>query len=223
MRCILRPLLFFQSIFYLVIGVALLTWSIIYGEAKFSEWNGSDLSYFAVANIVAGAIILFLGLLGFITSCTGSYSWSYTYSIIILIFIILQCIAGIVLIIFRSGADDKMVMMLKETIGDYKSQMETLYYQMVQTFWDFFQTTLECCGADSAQNWNETVPDSCKSAGEPRETATVGCWDALADMLSLHKVPVILTCVGVFVIQVFGVCFSCCLARSVQVDHYDFN
>ena len=47
------------------------------------------------------------------------------------------------------------------------------------------------------------MPDSCKSAGEPRETATVGCWDALADMLSLHKVPVILTCVGVFVIQVF--------------------
>jgi len=139
MRCILRPLLFFQSIFYLVIGVALLTWSIIYGEAKFSEWNGSDLSYFAVANIVAGAIILFLGLLGFITSCTGSYSWSYTYSIIILIFIILQCIAGIVLIIFRSGVDDKMVMMLKETMGDYKTSMEKFYNKMVSGFWDFFQ------------------------------------------------------------------------------------
>ena len=72
MRCILRPLLFFQSIFYLVIGriikvfflilkrnefigAALLTWSIIYGEEKFSQWDGSDLSYFAVGNIVAGS------------------------------------------------------------------------------------------------------------------------------------------------------------------------
>ena len=72
MRCILRPLLFFQSIFYLVIGrvikvfflilkrnefigAALLTWSIIYGEEKFSQWDGTDLSYFAVGNIVAGS------------------------------------------------------------------------------------------------------------------------------------------------------------------------
>jgi len=105
----------------LVIGAALLTWSIIYGEEKFSQWDGSDLSYFAVGNIVAGAIILFLGLLGLVTSCTGSYTWSYTYSIIILLFIILQCISGIVLIIFspvlsRLGLHDKMVEMLKETM-----------------------------------------------------------------------------------------------------------
>jgi len=216
--------LFFQSIFYLVIGAALLTWSIIYGEEKFSQWDGSDLSYFAVGNIVAGAIILFLGLLGLVTSCTGSYTWSYTYSIIILLFIILQCISGIVLIIFRLGLHDKMVEMLKETMEDYNHSIERYYNMMVTTSWDFFQSLLDCCGVDSPKNWedtqNQTVPKSCFNPGDQEERSEIGCLDALSDLFKVHMVPVVLTCVGVFVIQVFGVCFSCCLARSVQVEHY---
>ena len=65
-----------------------------------------------------------------------------------------------------------------------------------------------------------------------------GCLEMLAKLLGDNVVAVILTCVSVMVIQVrchvkslivikiilkiLGVCFSCCLARSVQVQHWEY-
>ena len=48
-----------------------------------------------------GCFFIILALLGLFTSCSGSYSWSYCYSIIILVVIIIQCIIGILVVIFR--------------------------------------------------------------------------------------------------------------------------
>ena len=49
----------------------------------------------------SGCFFIILALLGLFTSCSGSYSWSYCYSIIILVVIIIQCIIGILVVIFR--------------------------------------------------------------------------------------------------------------------------
>ena len=48
-----------------------------------------------------GTIIFLLGFLGLITACSKSYSWSYCYSIIILVFIIIQCLLAILTVLFR--------------------------------------------------------------------------------------------------------------------------
>ena len=45
-----------------------------------------------------------LGLLGVLTSCSKSFSWSYCFSIILLIIFIFQCLAGALVIFFWSVA-----------------------------------------------------------------------------------------------------------------------
>lgn len=52
-------------------------------------------------NPISGGIILLFGLLGYITSCLSSVSFAYCYSIIILVFVIIQCIFGIITVLFR--------------------------------------------------------------------------------------------------------------------------
>ena len=51
---------------------------------------------------------------------------------------------------------------------------------------------------------NQTVPKSCFNPGDQEERSEIGCLDALSDLFKVHMVPVVLTCVGVFVIQVFN-------------------
>ena len=107
-------------------GTGLLLWSSIFALERFDVWQGDELSYVAVGSMVAGntnttkieiiihhlfiiafsplqsgAVILFLGLLGLVTSCSSSYSWSYCYSLIILVFIIIQSLLAVFVILFR--------------------------------------------------------------------------------------------------------------------------
>ena len=42
------------------LGIALLTWSTIYGLENFDAWDGSELSCIAVANIAAGKFVIFV-------------------------------------------------------------------------------------------------------------------------------------------------------------------
>ena len=42
------------------LGIALLTWSTIYGLENFDAWDGSELSCIAVANIAAGKFFIFV-------------------------------------------------------------------------------------------------------------------------------------------------------------------
>ena len=116
MRCCVRLLLALQSLLIIMAGTALLTGGGMYGAEKFSDWNGEELGFAAAISCglgtgghgaslkivfhTLGAALSILGLLGLLTSCSKSYSWSYCFSIILLIVIILQCLAGILVFFF---------------------------------------------------------------------------------------------------------------------------
>ena len=68
----------------------------------------------------SGCFFVILGLLGLFTSCSGSYSWSYCYSIIILVVIIIQCIIGILVVIFRFEVSPTSVDWTKEHVCRYE-------------------------------------------------------------------------------------------------------
>ena len=75
-----------------------------------SGFHANSRQYFIKSFLSSpGGFIVILGLLGLFTSCSSSYSWSYCYSIIILVFIIIQCITGILVVIFRSGLPGALV------------------------------------------------------------------------------------------------------------------
>ena len=65
-------------------------------------WVGDILLNIILLELLLGGVLFFLGLLGLVTSCSRSYSWSYCFSIILLVIIILQCLAGVLVVFFRS-------------------------------------------------------------------------------------------------------------------------
>jgi len=200
----------------MIAGAGLLVWSIIYGLERFHGWQGNELSYVAVGSIAAGSIIFFLGVLGLLTSCSGSYSWSYCYSIIILVFIILQSLLAICTILFRFQVENVLIALLKQSMRDYNYHSDGVYHNMVRAFWDTWQLSLKCCGTLSPNDWEEMdqdVPSSCPAGVE------TGCVLMLSSWLSANFVIVILVSAGVMALQVLGVCLACCLARAVQVQH----
>jgi len=97
-------------------GTGLLLWSSIFALERFDVWQGDELSYVAVGSMVAGAVILFLGLLGLVTSCSSSYSWSYCYSLIILVFIIIQSLLAVFVILFRYPVEQVVIAVLKQSM-----------------------------------------------------------------------------------------------------------
>eukprot|EP00091_Calanus_sinicus_P015779 TRINITY_DN34462_c0_g1_i1.p1 TRINITY_DN34462_c0_g1~~TRINITY_DN34462_c0_g1_i1.p1 ORF type:complete len:101 (-),score=17.21 TRINITY_DN34462_c0_g1_i1:7-309(-) len=82
MRCLVRLLLSLQSLVIITAGISLLTVGGIYGAEKFGDWDGGELGFAAAIACGLGAALCVLGLLGVLTSCSKSYSWSYCFSIL---------------------------------------------------------------------------------------------------------------------------------------------
>lgn len=231
MRCIIRPLLFIQSCFYVLLGIGLLAWSIVYGLEQFAQWNGRELEWIAVANISAGGVILVFGLLGYVTSCLSSYSFAYFYSILILVFVIIQCIFGIIVVIFRYEIEKVIIAAMQESMKGYSFHNEGVYHTLLRTVWDYAQQYLQCCGVNGPSDWEreeQNVPVSCEVFTNSTTLTSseklfydVGCIDMAASYLSEHVIIVIIVSCAIMVFQIMGVCLSCCLARSVQVEHWE--
>jgi len=234
-----RLLLALQSLLIIMAGTALLTGGGMYGAEKFSDWNGEELGFAAAISCGLGAALSILGLLGLLTSCSKSYSWSYCFSIILLIVIILQCLAGILVFFFWNQIERLIVHSLLQSLQSYTlpSTEDTLYLVGVRHAWDGVQQSLACCGVSSADDWSATefgtvgyVPESCCTDpspgcgsevgdGEQGALHQAGCLDALQREVSDNIEIALGVTAGVVAVQVLGMCLACCLARSVQVEH----
>jgi hypothetical protein len=235
MRWILRLLLAIIAVIYGAIGGFLLFVGSVYGVTYFSEFNSTAQDITAICLIAIGGVMVLIGLLGISCSCSRSFGLSYTFSFILLFSIIIEAIALILFIIFRPEVDNVIGLVAKQTTGSY-GEDGSFYTKCLTYLWDGMQMGLECCGVYSFKDWMETeygtragIPVSCCAESQvcdlnsvsdnPDNIYTEGCFEvfgkSVADRLEI-LIPIV---AGTFALQILGVCFSCCLARSVQVDH----
>jgi len=233
MRWLLRFLLALISLFYLAIGGFLLLIGAGYGVTKFSDFSSSALDFGAICLISVGGVLMLISLLGLITSCFRSYSLSYIFSFILLFLIIAQALAIILFIIFRPEVDKRMKDALQQTLPSYKPD-GNLYEQGVSFFWDEYQHMFTCCGVDSYKDWGEVnegshVPDTCCTNvatgcginidwDNSVDVKQEGCFDKFWTTFGNYIEIILPVLSAIFVLQILGVCFACCLARSVQVE-----
>eukprot|EP00092_Neocalanus_flemingeri_P042886 GFUD01047081.1.p1 GENE.GFUD01047081.1~~GFUD01047081.1.p1 ORF type:complete len:245 (-),score=76.53 GFUD01047081.1:159-893(-) len=242
MRCLVRLLLALQSSCSVLAGVCLVTAGGLYGAERFGDWDGSELDVGAAISIGLGGVLFLLGLLGLLTSCSRSYSWSYCFSIILLVIVILQCFAGVLVIFFRNEIEKVVDKSLRQSMRSYHlpDPGDSPYQVTVRNTWDGIQNILGCCGVMAFTDWSDTefgtpglVPESCCKevvAGcgsdidfgvDNPDLHQTGCVMAVQGEMAENIEMVVAVIAGLLAVQVLGVCLSCCLARSVQVEHCD--
>ncbi|ETN78805.1 tetraspanin family protein [Necator americanus] len=100
----------------------------------------------------------------------------------------------------------------------------------VQMAWDQTQQTLSCCGVANSSDWSSlgAIPDSCcieTSSGCARELAPLhpgGCMEKVENWILINAALVGGASAVLAGLQVVGVCFACCLSKSILKDFHDF-
>ncbi|VDO24102.1 unnamed protein product [Haemonchus placei] len=100
----------------------------------------------------------------------------------------------------------------------------------VQMAWDQTQQTLSCCGVANSSDWSAlgAIPDSCciePVTGCAKELAPLhssGCMDKVENWILINAALVGSASAVLAGLQVVGVCFACCLSKSILKDFHDF-
>jgi uncharacterized protein YcsI (UPF0317 family) len=170
------------------------------------------------------------------------------YAVILSILLVMEIIAGILVVVFRNDIQENLDKSMNETV-------KTLYWREENVgdtdAWDYTQKTLKCCGATvGPADWQNSyysnttknvVPDSCcvledvkaKSLEPVNRTAchlaatdlndafihTKGCSPALTEWIDDHSAILIGVAFGVAVLQMVAIIFACCTKSSLKSQY----
>ncbi|VDN83931.1 unnamed protein product [Brugia pahangi] len=170
--------------------------------------------------LAAGALCSLLGFLG----CCGAIRENYclTVSFAVLLTLVLTIETAIAIAAYA----------LQEPLQASLSQQLTLGLQRynrsagVRMAWDQTQKQFACCGVHNFTDWN-TPPDSCCIKVLPdcrlihQNLQPSGCMERLEHWLILNAAMVGGFSAIVGSLQVIGICFACCLSKSILKDFHD--
>lgn len=107
---------------------------------------------------------------------------------------------------------------------------------------DKLQQEFHCCGSNNSRDWRDSewirsgeaddrvVPDSCcktvvTGCGRREHASNIykvegGCITKLETFIQEHLRVIGAVGIGIACVQVFGMIFTCCLYRSLKLEHY---
>nr|XP_031304169.1 CD151 antigen isoform X2 [Camelus dromedarius] len=163
-------------------------------------------TYLATAYIlvVAGVVVMVTGVLGCCATFKERRNLLRLYFILLFIIFLLEIIAGV---------------------------LAYVYYQQ-----------FHCCGSNHSQDWRDSewirsgkaggrvVPDSCcktvvAGCGRRDHASNIykvegGCITKLETFIQEHLRIIGAVGIGIACVQVFGMIFTCCLYKSLKLEHY---
>ncbi|KAJ0180320.1 hypothetical protein K1T71_003724 [Dendrolimus kikuchii] len=181
-----------------------------------------------IAFIIVGIIVFIVAFFGCCGAVKENHCMIVTFSAFLLMIFIAELAVGIAGYLKHQELEDSIMRHLNATIKDYKTNPE------VAKSFDIIQTDLNCCGIKSADDWPKNglpIPDSCCSAKEVSSGATtpcgtdspyfhsVGCLDKLVNYMKDIAYVLGGVGLGIAVVQLLGVIFACCLARSIRSQY----
>ncbi|XP_056158199.1 CD63 antigen [Lampris incognitus] len=228
MKCVKFLLFFFNFIFW-VCGLALIILGILVQVAVHNTFMIHDASA-SVAPLVVigvGVVIFFIAFFG----CCGAWKENYcmvtTFSVLLLLIIIVEIGAAIAGYIFRGKISDVVQDTLTEMITNYNNSTDEFRATV-----DKMQKDLKCCGFNGSSDWKifsssgNSVPDSCcvnvtKNCGvgtmtDAGKVHQEGCRDAVEEVLQKNIQWVIVAVLVIAFLQIMGIVFSCMLMRGIR-------
>uniref|UniRef100_A0A8C9NVU0 Tetraspanin n=1 Tax=Spermophilus dauricus TaxID=99837 RepID=A0A8C9NVU0_SPEDA len=161
------------------------------------------------------------------------------YFILLLLIFLLEIIAGVLAYVYYRQLNTELKENLKDTMT---KQYHQPGHEGVTSAVDKLQQEFHCCGSNNSQDWRDSewirsgeaggrvVPDSCcktvvPGCGQRDHASNIykvegGCITKLETFIQEHLRVIGAVGLGVACVQVFGMVFTCCLYRSLKLEHY---
>lgn len=209
-------------------------WTVIAKQHYFSILNTSTYAATAYILITAGVIVFLVSILGCVGIVKEDRCCILAYTFLLLLIFLLEAVAGVIAYIYEEQVWSELQNTLNSTfVSDYK------YDQAKTDAIDDLQRKYNCCGAESYKDWAYSrwlleakdiyhkVPDSCcitetLNCGvrtHPSNAYHRGCATALANQIKDNLIVLGAVGLGICLVQIIGMIFSCCL--YVQLRDYD--
>ena len=225
-----------KYLIFLVNFVIFVTGCVVFGfglaiHLKVGEFSGfvQDSSInSSIVLMVAGGVILLVTFFGCCGTCTENPCMLYTFGTLLALILLVEIGAIVTAVVFKGQAAEIVSEAMNAGLKEYNKDEGT------QKAWDSMQTTFQCCGVDSYQDWNEalggSVPDSCClspvggcgqgviSGNKPDSIHTEGCLNKFTEFISSNVVIVGAIAGAVVVLQLIGIIVVCCLANRMRED-----
>lgn len=220
MSCV-KYLLFAFNLIFAISGIAIL---VVGGICQgvyhnYSEFVDDKFFWIPIVVIVVGAVITIIAFFGCCGAVKENHCMISTFASLLLIIFILELVGGIAVYVLRNDLkkifDDKII----SSVKSYDSN------QNVKNTWDILQADFHCCGANGVIDWLNRIPSSCCQNLPTEEQCTVsqaydtGCLDTLQGFVEKNALILGGVGIGIALIQLIGVIFACCLARSIQKEY----
>ncbi|KRY33685.1 Transcription initiation factor TFIID subunit 2 [Trichinella spiralis] len=187
--------------------------------------------------IIVGCILSVLGFFGCCGAIRENYCMTMTFAVLLGVIFILELAAGIASYVLRNDVE--------EIIGEHAKIGMDNYNQTgadgVTLAWDALQTQFECCGTNNYTDWSytkfEKIPTSCCRVQSPTCTSDLdvkwlsaksdviyvdGCINRLKEWVVSNAAIVGGVGCGVAIVQILGICFACCLSKSILKDYEEY-
>ncbi|XP_014389465.1 PREDICTED: CD151 antigen isoform X2 [Myotis brandtii] len=198
-------------------------------------------TYLATAYIlvVAGVVVMVTGLLGCCATFKERRNLLRPYFILLLIIFLLEIVAGILAYVYYQQLNAELKENLKDTMTKRYHQPG---HEGVTSAVDKLQQEFHCCGSNNSQDWQDSewirsgeaggrlVPDSCcktvvAHCGQRVHASNIykvegGCITKLETFIQEHLRIIGAVGLGIACVQVFGMIFTCCLYKSLKLEHY---
>ncbi|XP_049866838.1 CD63 antigen-like [Pectinophora gossypiella] len=231
MSCV-KYLLFCFNLLFAITGLIILIVG-IKAEVKAHPYiDLTDEAFYTSAPmvlIIIGVIVFIVAFFGCCGAVKENHCMIVTFSAFLLIIFVAELAVGIAGYLKRDDLEASVVRHLNETISKYPTDKD------VQNTFDILQTDLNCCGINNASDWpnnNIPYPASCctgheiTTGGVPVACNTNeptfhhdACLPKLVNFLKDIALWLGGVGLGIAIVQLLGVIFACCLARSIRSQY----
>ncbi|CAL1532095.1 unnamed protein product [Lymnaea stagnalis] len=236
-RIFLKSIMVVFNIFYWLSGIAFLLiglGSYFMRHHYVSLMESHLLPITTYLFIATGGIITFMGFIGCIGTLRELRSCLIFYAFVLMAVFMLETCVGVLAYIYESAIHQELTRNLNTTINQ-KYFLDDDVTKAV----DLMQTTFDCCGATSSSDWvfskwmvnispndSSLVPASCCTSGNSTCSVTLGsayvhtqgCVEPLEKFLRFHLILIGGVGLGLSILQLFGIIFSCCLALKIKEE-----
>ncbi|XP_076230059.1 CD63 antigen-like isoform X2 [Nomia melanderi] len=191
--------------------------------------NFMDTWFFAapVFMIIIGAVVFLVSFFGCCGAVKENHCMIITFSVLLLLIFVLELVAGISGYLMQREVRQMVENRMNITMKDYSTDITT------NKSWDIMQHDLQCCGMNGASDWasagfsDNTIPNSCcreVPVGSKCDINSIyiyegGCMQSLQSAIEYYSLILGGVGIGIAIIQIIGVIFACCLARSIRREY----
>lgn len=168
----------------------------------------------SITIIIIGCIVAIITFFGCCGASKENKCMLYTYATIVGIIFVVEVGGAIAIFCYKDDAKQLLTDRLLETMKQYSNGG-------TKDAWDYLQQELGCCGAQNSTDWEtntQNIPESCCNMNYPgcdtQDQSLIyqtGCVDAMIDFVKTHINIIGGVALGVAVVEILGVVFSCCV------------